>query len=413
MLPIVNGKLLFDCDENDLAVLIDNFDYRENDSLDYKENFSFLECPKNDPKRQKHLSEFRSDVCSFANASGGYLVYGITDSKGMASKITGIDIPDNNTDRFELERKNNLNPILPKLPSIRFRFIPLSSGKYIVIIHVQNDFFAPYMHLENDSDYKVYKREGNGKRTVGYVELKNMFNQSLSTEREVLLHRESRIRYYRSIEDTDDFRYSQFLLLHIFPDTFTDSNYNKNLFLIEKRDKIMFQNIFSSIGCSGWSIPNVDGLRFPNYRFGEECQIANNGTAECFFPLRSSLNIGEQPDKYPFGYLASNYVWEKIEPIIEKYIEIMKNVLDTKRILACISIMGCKDVVTESNFGMLYKGKIDRNTVLCQPVVFDDITKDDDVELTIKRLHLEFRLALGIKNSDEIKNLLDELYGIK
>ena len=46
MLPSVNGKLLFDCSEEDLAVLINNPVYRENDYLDYKVNFfSILHKP--------------------------------------------------------------------------------------------------------------------------------------------------------------------------------------------------------------------------------------------------------------------------------------------------------------------------------------------------------------------------------
>ena len=68
MLPVVNGKLLFDCEEEDLQVLVDNPDYRENEYLDYKLNFAFLEYSKGDKKREEHLAEFRSDVCSFLDA---------------------------------------------------------------------------------------------------------------------------------------------------------------------------------------------------------------------------------------------------------------------------------------------------------------------------------------------------------
>jgi hypothetical protein len=96
MLPIINGKQLFDCNEDDLSVLIDNPDYRENEYLDYKVNFSFLEYQRGNSQREKHIFEFRSDVCSFANANGGYLLYVISDQKGMASTIIDIEIPDGN-----------------------------------------------------------------------------------------------------------------------------------------------------------------------------------------------------------------------------------------------------------------------------------------------------------------------------
>ena len=166
MMPTINGKSFMDCTEADLQILIDNSDYREGDYLDYKASFSFLDIPKNDPTRLEHIAEFRSDVCQFANADGGYLIYGIKDKKGLASEIVGIDIPRDNTDKFELDRKNNLVPIMPKIPSVKFKFIPLANGKYVVVIAVTRDSYAPYLHLEGEHDFRIYKRVGNGKKAL-------------------------------------------------------------------------------------------------------------------------------------------------------------------------------------------------------------------------------------------------------
>lgn len=409
MLPTVNGKQLFDCTEEDLEVILNNPDYRENEYLDYKVNFSFLDCEKGDPKRAKHISEFRSDVCAFANSNGGYLAYGISDHMGKASSLVGVDIPDNNTDRFELDRKNNLSCIMPKMPSLNFRFIKLINGKYIVIIHVQKDQFSPYVHVDNESDYRIYKRVGNGKQIVGYVELKNMFTQSLSLEKEIQNFRTERILSFRSIEDTEDYKYSQFLLLHIIPDTFLDNNYDNNLFLVEKKKHTKFSSIFGSVGCANVSVPNVDGLRFPSYRSQEECLLTNNGVAEVFFPLHEYLNFGMEQQKYPYGYFASTAVWDKIEPIIMAYIDTMSGVNETNRLFVCLSIVGCKNVATENNFPNDYNGKIDRDVVMCSPVVFDDVS-NDDVYMIIKRFHIEYKLALGIKYSDTMKRLIAEVY---
>lgn len=70
--------------------------------------------------------------------------------------------------------------------------------------------------------------------------------------------------------------------------------------------------MFSSFECSSRSIPNVDGLRFPSYQSREECRINNNCTVEVFQPLRYALNIGHKMDKYPNGYFASTYIWERM-----------------------------------------------------------------------------------------------------
>ena len=163
MLPKINGKSFLECTEDDLKSLIDNPDFRESEYIDYKQTFAFLELPKGRDKNEKN-SEFRSDVCSFANSNGGFLIFGISDVEGCASELVGIEI--DNTDRFELDRRNNLISIQPKMPYLKFHFVKLMNEKYVVIIYIKRDNFAPYTHVEDEKNYKIYKRVGNKKQTI-------------------------------------------------------------------------------------------------------------------------------------------------------------------------------------------------------------------------------------------------------
>lgn len=404
MLPTLNGKSFLDCNEEDLQELIDNPDYRENEYLDYKAAFAFLEMDKKNPERQGKIVEFRNDVCAFANAGGGYLIYGISDVKGMAKEIVGIEIPNNNTDKFELERKNNLAPIMPKMPSLQFGYIPLENGRFVVVIQIHRDDFTPYLHLENEMNYMAYKRVGNGKTPIGYVELKNMFNQSLSIENEIQAYRQRRIAYYRSQEDTEDKRYSQFMLVHVIPDTFIDSSYRKNMFILQRKNpRLSLGSIFNN----GYnSQPNADGLRFPDYRETAVGLLTNQGIAEYFAPLMETLYPS---DKHPYGYFPCDYHWEQIEKIVKKYISIMKSILETKRLFICISVLGCKGVTTNDSFERYYKGHIDRDTVLCVPISINDIDNETEVDNSIKWLKIEYYLSLGIKANDELDKLVAEV----
>lgn len=127
-------------------------------------------------------------MCSFANSDGGYLVFGISDNSGCASELVGVEISDDNTDKFELDRRNNLSNIYPKTPHVDFHFVKLENGKYVVIIYIKRDGFAPYVYVEDENNYRIFKRTGNKKQTVTYSELKNMFNQSISLEkRDIIL----------------------------------------------------------------------------------------------------------------------------------------------------------------------------------------------------------------------------------
>ena len=77
----INNREFREWTADDLQVLLNNDAYRENNFVDYKVNFAPLVDKCN--KREKQ-AEFRNDVCSFANADGGYIFYGIGETSGRS-----------------------------------------------------------------------------------------------------------------------------------------------------------------------------------------------------------------------------------------------------------------------------------------------------------------------------------------
>ena len=412
MLPTINGKSFLEVTEDDLRVLVENADYRESDYIDYKRNFAFLEVAKE--KKQEKIAEFRSDVCAFANSEGGYLIFGVSDENGCASDISGIDIPNDDTDRFELDRRNNLIPINPRTPYLKFHFVKLENGKYVVIIYVKHDSFAPYTHVVDEKYYNVYKRSGNRKQIMTYSELRNMFNQSISLEKEIYKYRRERIAYYQGIEDDEEYSHSQFLMLHIIPETFMDSGYDEKAIVLEKSGNFKFSSIFQDFGCSFRSIPCVDGLRYvgdSNYGYKSECYVYDNRSVECFFPLRHALNMGNS--KYPNGCIAWKYVWDKICGTVNAYCDVFKPLMQGQRVFVCISIIGCKGVSStseEEGFFTFYTSTIDRNMLMSSPIVLEDIDSDDAQEVMKKKLYIEYMLSIGKKNEQYLDQYIKDVY---
>lgn len=406
MLPTINGKPIIECTKEDFAVIIDNPDYRENEYIDYKRGFSFLDCCKNGPQRAEHIAEFRSDVCAFANADGGYLIYGVSEKMGLAADLVGVEIPSNNTDKFELERKNNLQSILPKIPSLKFKFVLLDNGRYLVVILIQRDAFVPYIHLQNEKDYKIYKRIGNGKSAMSYSEIKMQFLQSLSIAREVEKFRKERIGYFQSIEDDIVHSYSRFVLLHIIPDTYTDPMHNKNVYVINRLNNRKISGIFSPFLCSSYVRSNVDGIHTLGYEVKQEGQIYNNGIAECFVPAEGNYISKMQRTAPESEFFAHEKFWEELGTAVKNYIDVMAGILDTKRIFVCLSIIGCHNVLTGNSFSFHESAKIDRVQMIMNPIIFEDIQDETDVYVSMKRLKTEYHLAIGIGlSSDEIQEI--------
>ena len=409
MLPQINGKSILACTEGDLSVLLENEDYGENEYIDYKRTFAFMEMNKG-KERDAKKAEFKSDICSFANAEGGYLIFGISDKNGCASAIDGIEIANNDTDRFELDRRNDLNGIQPKVPPLQFSFIKLESGKYVVVLYVKHDSFSPYVHIEEEKNYKVYRRYGNGKRIMPYTELRQMFNSSLTLEQSIKDYTKERIEYYRSLGASFG---EKFIHLMIIPETFTDYSYRQNMFVMERSGKANFGSIFSSFSCNTSSIPCVDGLRFVPYSdnyYRVEGYVRNNGIVETCLSLDNQID--KNIEKYPKGFLAWKWLWDKIHDICYQYTKVFSKINMGERVFICLSVVGCRDVATENkDFRMDFTGQIDRDEVVCEPAEFLKVDDSDEFEMMMKRLYISYLLAIGVKYDDTLKKLIDEVYG--
>ena len=55
-------------------------------------------------------------------------------------------------------------------------------------------------------------------------------------------------------------------------------------------------------------------------------------------------------------------------------------------------------------------GKIDRNQLLMNPVVFEDVDDSGKVGHGLDRMKLEFFMSLGSNNNAEIKTLIEKVY---
>ena len=399
MFPTVNGKSFLDCQEEDLKEIIDNPTYMENEYLDYKDNFHVLEC-KNDIK-QNAISEFRSDVCSFANSGGGFLVYGVSENgEGIPKELKGIIIE--NKDRFLLKIKDYLSGINPRIPNYKYNFVNLSNGSCIFVLFVFHDNYVPYIHLENNKNYIVYKRVGNSKMVVPYLEMKRMFNQSVSIEKEIEQFRRERIAYYKdnNLHNND----GRFVLIHLIPETFIDDNYNKNVFVMYKNGSEIYR-LFKILDYQSLCYPMVDGAYYLNEN-GDEIRLYNNLVAEYCYPLKSHQSINEK-----ILSLAWERHWNQICIFYSEYVAALKKLFGNERLFVCVSFVGCQGFKTDEDFITETVSTVDRNELIMPPVIIENINDQEELEMFPKKNRLNYLLSLGVRDTKEMKSLISELYG--
>jgi hypothetical protein len=127
--------------------------WSESQTLDFKRTL-----PGTD---EKGKNEFRKDVCAFANASGGDLVYGVQEKPaGQADQIVPIPIATHAIDAT----KRHLAQILegglePPLPGVVMQPVLLASSDYVLVVRVPASFQRPHRYWLKDYTRWVVRAE--------------------------------------------------------------------------------------------------------------------------------------------------------------------------------------------------------------------------------------------------------------
>jgi hypothetical protein len=159
--------------------------------------------------------EFLSDVSAFANAWGGDIIYGVTESAGVASGVPGFDLPD--PDKEELRLKNLLRDGLePRLTSGSIRWLPMSATRGVLIVRIPRSWIAPHRVTLQGHD-KFYVRDSNGKHPMNVDELRRAFTFSDSIAERLRRFREDRIRIIQGGDDPLPLQRGVRMILHIVP----------------------------------------------------------------------------------------------------------------------------------------------------------------------------------------------------
>ena len=110
-------------------------------------------------------------------------------------------------------------------------------------------------------------------------------------------------------------------------------------------------------------------------------------------------------------FLYSGDVWKYINNVSQGYQAMMPEFFGNQRYFGCVSIIGCNDVTSEASDLPRFETVIDINQIVCEPIVFTKIEDKPAFYTDLKRLHLEYLLALGIKWSSLVNDLINEIEG--
>lgn len=142
-------------------------------------------------KTEKERQELLADISSFANASGGDLIFGVAESEGVATAVTalpGIDI-DSEILRLEAVIRAGLDP---RVPGVESRAIEVPGKGHVIVVRVPNSWRGPHFVKSNET-FRMYGRHSKGKYPFDATEIRSAFALSEELPERIRRWRDDRL----------------------------------------------------------------------------------------------------------------------------------------------------------------------------------------------------------------------------
>jgi hypothetical protein len=184
----------------------------EGQAIEYKSTINI-----SDDKAKKNLC---AEVASFANASGGDIVFGIAEKGGKATALEPL--PDFDGDKVELQLRQIFNThIEPAVPGLRFCPVEIASGESALVLQIPQSWSRPHALLAEIPQFPV--RDGNRKRPLKLRELRDLFGASASIAQRMKQFRAERIASLVAGDAPARLARHTLFVLHVMPQSAFDA----------------------------------------------------------------------------------------------------------------------------------------------------------------------------------------------
>ena len=352
--------------EADLRSLIEN-QVSERKTVEYKRDLAW----NPDEKRK----EFLADVSSFANASGGHLVYGMKEEGGLPIELCGLDIE--HADSVVAALDNSIRDgIRPRIPGVVVWPVRLESGRIAVVIRVPRSFASPHMVTYKGSS-RFFARTSNGKYQLDVEEIRAAFLLSDKAADRVRNFRLDRIAKIRADDTPVPLVQGARIVLHVVPLAAFSSFVQIDLQSIPIISRELHLIPLGFV--TGWDGRfNLEGyVRYISLRDGLSLaylQIFRNGALETVdTSLASHSTAG--------GYLRAATLKTDVIEKLGYYLESFRGLGVDAPAAVMISLLGVKGhrVGPQEMAAIHGVGRFDRDVILVPEVLLDsfdaDITK--------------------------------------
>jgi hypothetical protein len=187
-----------------------------------------------DTKAKKNLS---AEVASFANASGGDIVFGMDEKEGCASELTPLPEFDANKTELQLRQIFNSN-IEPPVPGLTFFPVKIRPAEFALVLRIPRSWSRPHVLLGDPPQFLV--RDGNRRRAFTLRELREVFGLSISIAERMKQFRADRISSLVSDNAPAPLSSRTLMVLHVMPQSAFDAPQTIDLSFLMKNDVLFW-----------------------------------------------------------------------------------------------------------------------------------------------------------------------------
>lgn len=352
-------------EQGDLQRLIDDA-VLEKKGLDYKRQFT--------GNSDSDKKELLYDLTSFANAGGGYLIFGIHEESGTPVRFEGIDIKLVDREKLRMEQLLQTG-VEPRIPGIVMHDVALDNGKAVLIVHIPGSWAAPHM-VKLGGVSKFYSRNSAGKYQLDVAELRAAFLMSERLGERIRNFRTERLGKIIANELPIEMPDNPKIVLHVIPfSAFKTSAFGDFSFPDDLSDlaPINYQGYSSRINFEGLLVYSSAGSEGGALTY---TQLYRNGIIEAVESDILRLERDERP-----AYLIPAYpLGEKVIKAVERYLRQLSQMEIEPPALIMLSLLNVKGWIIPS--GAYHHGssdKIDRDYLIIPDVLVENFSKDADV----------------------------------
>jgi Schlafen, AlbA_2 len=187
-----------------------------------------------DTKAKKNLC---AELASFANASGGDIVFGVNEKEGIASEL--LALPEFDADRTVLQLRQIFDSnIEPPVPGLQFCAVEVGHKQFALVLRIPRSWARPHALLGESLQFLV--RDGNRRRAFTLRELREVFGLSASIAARMKQFRADRIASLVADDTPARLSSRTLLVLHVMPQSAFDTPQSVDLSFLMKNSTLIW-----------------------------------------------------------------------------------------------------------------------------------------------------------------------------